>query len=27
LALMNERQVSQSIGRSKYAPANAKVYA
>ena len=27
LALMNERQVSQSIGRSKYALANAKVYA
>ena len=27
LALVNERQVSQSIGRSKYAPANAKVYA
>ena len=27
LALMNERQVSQSIGRSKYAPANAKVFA
>ena len=27
LALMNERQVSQSIGRSKYTPANAKVYA
>ena len=27
LALMNERQVSQSVGRSKYAPANAKVYA